>query len=120
MKHVKFMVAIIIMLVVVILVVENYNAFSTKIVFKVDLLVLHYESSQVSIYYVIIIAFLFGILIAGLYGIVERFQLKRQINIHIKASKEKDKELNSLRNLPITADNVGTSDLNNIVQDTHE
>lgn len=120
MKHVKFIVAIIIMLVVVILIVENHDAFSTKVVFKVDLLVLHYESSQISIYYVITIAFLFGVLIAGLYGIVERFQLKRQIKNLARASKEKDKELNSLRNLPITADNVGTSDLSNIVKDTQE
>jgi ATP adenylyltransferase len=48
------------------------------------------------------------VLITGLCGIVERFHLKRQIKTLISVSKEKDKELNSLRNLPITSDNVGS------------
>jgi hypothetical protein len=38
---------------------------------------------------------------------MERFQLKRQIKTLTTVLKEKDKELNSLRNLPIISDNVG-------------
>ncbi len=107
MKYVKFLVAVIIILMVVILLVENHAAFSTGVDFRIDLFTLHYRSPEISIYYIIGISFLFGVLITGLYGTVERFQLKKQIKTLNNVSKEKDKELNSLRNLPITLDNVG-------------
>jgi len=54
------------------------------------------------------IAFLFGVIVAGLYGFIERFRLKKEIKVLAHASREKDKELNSLRNLPITSDDVGS------------
>ena len=110
MKHIKFILGIIIVLAILIIIVENHGALSTNVVFKLDLFTLHYKSSEISLYYIVTIAFLFGVLIAGLYGIVERFNLKRQIKTLSKASKEKDRELNSLRNLPITSDNVGSGD----------
>jgi len=113
MKHLRFILAIIIMLVVVIIIVENHGAFSTKVIFKLDLLAIHYQSAEISMYYIVAIAFLFGILIAGLYGIVERFRLKRQIRNLESTSRGKDEELNSLRNLPITSDNVVSDNLNN-------
>jgi len=118
MRHLKFILAIIIMLVVVVLFVENHGALSKRVFFKIDLFSLHYKSAEISMYYIVAISFLFGILIAGLYGIVERFQLKRQIKNLVKASKEKDKELNSLRNLPITSDDVSSDNLNSSVMDT--
>jgi ATP adenylyltransferase len=55
------------------------------------------------------IAFLFGVLVTGFYGIIERFRLKREIKTLVSTSQEKDKELNSLRNLPITSDDVSPS-----------
>lgn len=116
MKHLKFLLAVIIILVVVILLVENHNAFSTKVEFRIDLFTLHYRSPEISMYYISGIAFLLGVLITGLYGAVERYQLKRQIKSLVKTSKEKDEELNSLRNLPITSDNVGSSNLGNDIE----
>jgi uncharacterized integral membrane protein len=109
MKHVKFIVAILIMLVVVILVVQNQGAFATDVTFRVDLPGIHWQLSNVSVYHVVTVAFLFGILIAGLYGMVERFRLKKEIRELRKASSQKDAELNSLRNLPVTSDEVSSS-----------
>ena len=37
-------------------------------------------------------------------GMIERFRLKKQLKIVTNASAAKDQELNSLRNLPITAE----------------
>ena len=111
MRHLKFLVAIILMMVVVILLVENNDAFSTKVVFKLDFFTLHYKSSEISMYYIVGITFFFGLLLAGLYGIVERYQLKREIKTLVESSMEKDKELNSLRNLPINSENVVSGDL---------
>jgi len=116
MKHLKFILAVIIILVVVILLVENHEAFSTKVVFRIDLFTLHYQSPEISMYYIVGISFLFGVLITGLYGVVERFQLKREIRTLNNRAKEKDEELNSLRNLPITLDNVGSDNPSNDFQ----
>ena len=116
MKHLKFILAIILMMLIIIIIVENHDAFSTKVVFKFELFTLHFQSAELSMYYIVAITFLFGIFIAGLYGMIERFQLKKQLKNLAKSSREKDEELNSLRNLPITSD-VGSSHLNGAEND---
>lgn len=104
MKHLKFILAIVILLAMLIIIVQNDNALSKSVVFKLDLVSIHWQSSAISIYYIVTVAFLFGVLITGLYGIVERFRLKKEIRLLTAASDAKDRELNSLRNLPITAE----------------
>lgn len=116
MKHAKFILAIILMLLVVIVIVQNYEAMATTVTFKVNLYFLNYSSSATSLYFIVTIAFLFGVLVTGFYGIIERFRLKREIKTLVSASQEKDKELNSLRNLPITSDDVSPSQ----TEDTEE
>ena len=108
MKHIKFILLIIIIIALIIFFVQNHSTFSTNVEFRLDLFSFHYKSSGINIYYIIGISFLLGVLITGLCGIVERFQLKRQIKTLTTIKNEKDKELNSLRNLPITSDNVGS------------
>ena len=112
MKHLKFILAIIIMLVVVVIVVQNSDAFSKAVVFKIDFLGIQWQSSSISLYYIVTIAFLFGVLVTGVYGMLERFRLKKQLKILTSASTAKDQELNSLRNLPITSEDVGSGPIN--------
>ena len=111
MRHLRFVLAIVIMLTVVVLLVENYEAFSQKVFFRLDLFSLHYQSAPISMYNVVAVAFLLGVLVAGFYGMLERFRLLKRIRTLVNTAKEKDKELNSLRNLPITSDNVGSDHL---------
>jgi uncharacterized integral membrane protein len=111
MKHLRFILAIILMLLVVIIIVQNHGAMSEQVAFKVNLRFIKYESSAMSLYFIVTIAFLFGVLVTGFYGIIERFRLKREIKTLVSASREKDKELNSLRNLPITSDDVSPSQI---------
>ena len=113
MKHLKFMLAIVVMLLVVILIAQNLDPLSTSVVFRVIFFSLNLQTTEMPLYYVLPIVFLFGVLITGLYGIRERFRLSNQIKTLIIESKAKDKELNSLRNLPITSDDVGSAPLNN-------
>ncbi len=112
MKHLRFILAIVIMLLVIVLVAENLDALSTKVVFRVVFFSLRLETADMPLYYVLPITFLIGVLITGLYGIRERFRLTNQIKVLIAESKEKDKELNSLRNLPITSDDMMSGRLN--------
>ena len=110
MRYLKFIIAIFIMLFIVVLIVQNHEAMSTSVSFKLDLLSIHTMTPGISLYYIIPISFIFGVLITWLYGMIERFNLIKQIKSLEAASQEKDKELNSLRNLPITSDDVGSSD----------
>ncbi len=106
MKQVKAIAGILLMLVVIIIAVQNFRAFSTTVKFHVDLLFFNWESPPMSLYLVAILTFLIGVFLAGIYGIVERFRLKNELRQLNSMLKEKDKELNSLRNLPVTGEDV--------------
>lgn len=106
MKHLKAFISLIVMLFVVIIIVENLEQLSETLTLKIDLLFWSVESAPMAFYLVLIIVFLLGVLIAGLFGIVERFKLKKQIRDLVKENKGRDKELDSLRNLPIVQSTV--------------
>ena len=106
MKHIKYLFLVFIMLLVFILLVQNHEAFNTKIILKANLLIGHYETPELSIYLISTISFVLGVIIIWVYDLLERIQLRRQIKKLKNESKEKDNELNSLRNLPIISENV--------------
>lgn len=106
MHHVKLVLVVLFSLFIIIVAVQNHTAFSTAVTFRIDLLFFKAETSPMSIYFVAVLSFLLGVLLTGLLGIAERFRLKREINSLKKATREKDAELNSLRNLPVTAENI--------------
>ena len=111
MKHIKAIISIVLMLLAVILIVENLAQLSQQLTLKVDLYFWEWETEPMAFYFVIIIVFLLGILIASLYGMFERFKLKKEIRTISKEKREKDKELNSLRNLPIVESNIEDTEL---------
>jgi uncharacterized membrane protein YciS (DUF1049 family) len=113
MKHLRFIIAVVIMLLAVVLIAENLAALSTAVVFQIIFFSIHFQTAEMPLYYVLPITFLFGVLITGVYGIRERYRLTKEIKSLTADSKAKDKELNSLRNLPITAEDMGTGSLNN-------
>jgi uncharacterized integral membrane protein len=117
MKHIKAIISIVLMLLVVVLIVENLAQLSQKLTLKVDLYFWDWKTEPMAFYFVIIIVFLLGILIASLYGIFERFKLKKEIRIISKEKREKDKELNSLRNLPIVESKIEDMELSEQNQD---
>lgn len=112
MKHIKFLVYVFIVFIVVTLIIQNHEAFNTRVVFRTNLIFSQFESSGITIYLISAIAFTLGLIISWLYNLLDRFQLKRAITRLRSEIKNKDKELNSLRNLPITSENVppGVSD----------
>jgi len=117
MKHIKAIISIVLMLLAVVLIVENLTQLSQKLTLKVDLYFWDWKTEPMAFYFVIIIVFLLGILIASLYGIFERFKLKKEIRIISKEKREKDKELNSLRNLPIVESKIEDRELSEENQD---
>lgn len=108
MKHVKAIVVILFLLLVVIVAVQNYQALTTPISFKVNLLFLNYETSGLPVFLIAVITFLAGVVCIWLYGISERLRFKRQVKTLMKDVKDKEQELNSLRNLPVTTEDMSS------------
>ncbi|RJR48422.1 MAG: LapA family protein [Desulfobacteraceae bacterium] len=107
MGHVKIVIGILIGVFVLILVVQNIDSLNTKVELKINPVVTEeIKASEVTVYQMVLIAFLAGVLGTGLHGIIERFRLKKQIKILTRELQDKDKELSSLRNLPLTYDSV--------------
>jgi putative membrane protein len=105
MAQVKAIILVLLGLVIVVAVVQNNQAMSTPLTFRLNpFFTSEWKSSGVSVYQVTFIAFFLGVVVVGFFGLVERFRLKRRIKVLSKELESKDQELNSLRNLPITSD----------------
>lgn len=102
MRHLKVIVVILFLLVVVVLAVQNYAALSTPISFKAHLFFFEHDTDGMSVFMIAIIAFLVGVIAVWVYGIGERLSIKKELKSLTKEVREKEKELNSLRNLPVT------------------
>lgn len=110
MTHLKAIVFILIGLAVIILVVQNNAAFSTTVQFRMNPYFFQERmTSEITLYEVVILTYLIGVLSVGLYGIAERFRLKKRIKVLTRTLEEREKEVNNLRNLPITSDPVPPS-----------
>jgi len=107
MKQVKSIIVILFLLIVVVVAVQNYQELTKPIQFRVNLLFYSGETSGVPVFLVAVIAFLIGVLCIWFYGISERLDFKRQIKMLKKDVADKEQELNSLRNLPVTSGDVG-------------
>ncbi|RLB43670.1 MAG: hypothetical protein DRH12_02355 [Deltaproteobacteria bacterium] len=106
MRYIKGIGVILFLLFIVIVAVQNYAPMSTTVRFRLNLLFWSHETPDMNLYLVTIIAFLLGVFFTGVYGIGERFRLKREIKNLTRELREKEKELNSLRNLPVTSEDV--------------
>lgn len=114
MNHLRAIFLILFMLFVIILAVQNHEAMSTSVKFRIDLVFLEHETSEMSLYLVTVITFLVGVILSAVCGIAERFRLKRQIKTLIRDARGREKELNSLRNLPVTTEDMASDKTSDI------
>ncbi|MBW2708678.1 MAG: LapA family protein [Deltaproteobacteria bacterium] len=108
MKQIKVLVVILFLLLIVVLSVQNYAALSTTINFRANLLFLNYQTADLSIFLIAVVAFLFGVMVIWFFGLSERFSFKRQIKALMKDVKSNEMELNSLRNLPVITEDISS------------
>lgn len=86
----------------IIFMVQNIEALSHPLSIRLNLVFLKLESAAYATYLLILLAFFVGLLAASLLGIVERFGLRKAIRAQQKEIEGLNKELSSLRNLPLT------------------
>ena len=70
-----------------------------------------YETAPISLYVILLINFFLGAFLCACCYIVKNRKLKKLINEHKKKITQMEKELVSLRNLPITEDQKGEASL---------
>lgn len=104
MRHLKVIIGSIFVFLVIVIAVQNYSAFSTSASFRIDLLFFRYETPQMSLYLIALIAFLSGVVFMGFFSLPERLRLKREIKRLNKEGRDREKELNSFRTLPVTSE----------------
>ena len=110
MTHLKAILFILIGLAVIVLVVQNNAALSTTVKFRMNPYFFQERmTSDITLYEIVIVTYLIGVLSIGLYGIAERFRLKKRIKVLARTLEEREKEVNNLRNLPITSEHVPPS-----------
>ncbi|MFP3869715.1 MAG: lipopolysaccharide assembly protein LapA domain-containing protein [Syntrophobacteria bacterium] len=67
---------------------------------------LRFRSVPLGLYVFLLVSFLLGLLLSGLYGFVEIYRLRRALRAAKRQNQSLQEELKSLRNLPITEGEV--------------
>lgn len=101
MNLLKSIILFIVVVLLLIFVIQNGGVLSSPLSFRMDLFVKDFSTGPVPLYSVLLIVFCFGLLISGLWGWVHRLRLRSQNRQVTRLLQERERELNSLRNLPV-------------------
>jgi lipopolysaccharide assembly protein A len=102
MSYLKAIVLSAVVALAIIFMVQNIESLSHPLSIRLNLVFLKLESAAYATYLVILLGFFVGLLAASLLGIAERFRLRKAIRDQQKEIEGLNKELSSLRNLPLT------------------
>lgn len=104
MGYIKVIVLSAVVALSIIFMIQNITPLSHPLGIRLNLFFINWESTPYPTYLVILLAFFVGLLSSSLVGINERWRLRRQVKAQVKRTEELRKELNSLRNLPVTGE----------------
>jgi uncharacterized integral membrane protein len=102
MSYLKAITLSVVVALAIIFMVQNIEALSHPLSLRLNLVFLKFESAAYATYLIIMLGFFVGILAASLLGIAERFRQRKVIRDQQKQIEGLNKELSSLRNLPLT------------------
>ena len=106
MGYIKVIILSAVVALAIIFMIQNITPLSHPLGIRLNLLFVKWESTPYPTYLIILLAFFVGLLAASLVGISERWRLRRQVKAQVKKTEELRRELNSLRNLPVTGESV--------------
>jgi uncharacterized membrane protein YciS (DUF1049 family) len=87
MKYIKGIFLIIIGLVILVAAIQNYNAFSTSVQFRLNLWLFKGETPSLSIFTISIICFFLGVFVTALFGIADNLRLRAKLREANRAHK---------------------------------
>ena len=117
MSYLKAIVISLVVALAIIFMVQNIDPLSHPLSIRLNLFFIQFETTPYATYMVILLAFFVGLLAASLLGLMERFRLRKAIRQQRKEVERLNKELSSLRNMPLTGEPITGSD---IAEETHE
>ncbi len=79
MRYVKGIFLIIVGIVVLVAAIQNYQAFSTSVQFRLNLLIFKAETPSLSIFLIAVISFFLGVVITALFGIADNLRLRSKL-----------------------------------------
>jgi uncharacterized integral membrane protein len=101
MKTVKAIAVVLLFVLMVIFVAQNDDKLSIPVDFQLNLYIKDINTGQIPLYSILLLCFFGGIFITGIVAWIHLIRLKGQVKRLTKDLQEKEKELNSLRNLPV-------------------
>ncbi|MCF8032713.1 MAG: LapA family protein [Desulfarculaceae bacterium] len=104
MGYIKVIILSAVVALAIIFMIQNITPLSHPLGIRLNLFFVKWESTPYPTYLVILLAFFVGLLATSLVGISERWRLRRQVKAQVKKTEELRRELNSLRNLPVTGE----------------
>lgn len=117
MSYLKAIVISLVVALAIIFMVQNIDPLSHPLSIRLNLFFIQFETTPYATYMVILLAFFVGLLAASLLGLMERFRLRKAIRQQRKEVERLNKELSSLRNMPLTGEPIAGSD---IAEETQE
>ena len=110
MSYIKALIVSAVVALAIIFMIQNIEALNHPLAIRLNLLFVKFESTPYATYLIIMLAFFTGLLAASLLGFSERFRLRRLLRAKAKEVSTLEKEINSLRNLPLTDETLSGSD----------
>lgn len=111
MSYLKAIVISLVVALAIIFMVQNIEPLSHPLSIRLNLFFVQFETTPYATYMVILLAFFVGLLAASLLGLMERLRLRKTIRQQRKEVARLNKELSSLRNMPLTGEPLTGSDI---------
>jgi putative membrane protein len=108
MRYLKVIILVLIFFFSMLFFVQNTELLSTSLTLKLDLLGKHYESQEIPTYLLILVAFVLGAFISLFYFLAEKIKLSQQVRSYKAKIADLEKEVNSLRNMPLEEESFST------------
>ena len=105
MRYLKLFAFIIFFVLAMIFFVQNTDPLSSTLELKFDLFQWSWLSNPLPFYVVVLIAFAIGAVLSLLYFLVEKMRLSGEVKRQKNQVRSLEKELNSLRNMPLEESN---------------
>jgi|GEM_PF-1652107 len=85
MRYFKGVFLSVIGLIVLVAAIQNYQAFSTAVQFRLNILIFKAETPSLSIFAIAIICFLLGVVVTAIFGIADNLRLRKRLKDATKA-----------------------------------
>mgnify|MGYP006423100833 CR=1 FL=1 len=105
MRYLKLFAFIIFFVLAMIFFIQNTDPLAATLELKFDLFQWSWLSNPLPFYVVLLIAFAVGAVLSLLYFLVEKLRLNSEVKKHKNQVRSLQKELNSLRNMPLEESN---------------